>query len=64
MKQFYITFYNEDMQKICRYPYHSDNIGDIDLSDVLHVYLRLGEITSKGYCDLMNCKCVMIEEDN
>lgn len=64
MKRFIITWYDENMFQIFRYPYYDYALGIIKLSKVLDVYRRLNIISLSEQEQLSNCKCVMIEEDN
>ena len=64
MRRYMFTFYDEKMGKLGRYPYYDYEIGSVSIPEVLDVLRRSGQITNFERNQMINCKCIMIEEDN
>ena len=67
MKRFMITFHGEEMERLgvlVRYAYYANEIGEIELPEVIKALRRCGVICDIEAIEMSNCKCIMIEEDN
>ena len=65
MKRYMITFYDYEMGRIGRYPYYDYELGCVSIPEVLDVLRRSGQITYTERNQMsLNCKCIIIEEDN